>query len=333
MIQVFSSEADLLTNVLDSLKTSSHFTQSSSAVNQLSNQIANVKSELESWRKRLNEAGVLQNPVVNIFEVLHSILRRPRTLVTKSLFFFCQTTDLAEEDVGLEQIPEEPRSPRHRPKTWPEHSSLLLQVMEEVKKFEDWLKTAEENLQTFIGIAIPQTLNEMKSKLKEVQVSFDKKNGKFVGFQCVETSKYSLLFSTSFISTYSNLFFLQLIARNVHNKVTEMEYTLNSLTNSKDEKEYPELSEKCQSCLNRAKELKNRSDTRTSELRDIRFQWEMFESRFTEMIQWLERTRENLILPLKEKDEDSIEFVLGKLLKVREIEKKLAEKVAYMKVV
>jgi tRNA U54 and U55 pseudouridine synthase Pus10 len=112
-----------------------------------------------------------------------------------------------------------------------------------------------------------------------------------------------------------------------------MEYTLNSLTNSKDEKEYPELSEKCQSCLNRAKELKNRSDTRTSELRDIRFQWEMFESRFTEMIQWLERTRENLILPLKEKDEDSIEFVLGKLLKVREIEKKLAEKVAYMKVV
>jgi hypothetical protein len=42
--------------------------------------------------------------------------------------------------------------------------------MEEVKKFEDWLKTAEENLQTFIGIAVPQTLNEMKSKLKEVQV-------------------------------------------------------------------------------------------------------------------------------------------------------------------
>ena len=67
MIQVFSSEADLLTSVLDSLRTSSHFTQSSSALNQLSNQIANVKDELESWRKRLNEAGALQNPVVNNF--------------------------------------------------------------------------------------------------------------------------------------------------------------------------------------------------------------------------------------------------------------------------
>jgi hypothetical protein len=43
--------------------------------------------------------------------------------------------------------------------------------MEEVKKFEEWLKSAEENVETFIGITVPQTLNEMKSKLKEVQVS------------------------------------------------------------------------------------------------------------------------------------------------------------------
>ena len=125
------------------------------------------------------------------------------------------------------------------------------------------------------------------------------------------------------------LIFLQLIARNIHNKVTEMEYTLNSLSGFKDEKEYPELCEKCENCLTHAKELKTRSDARTSELKDIRFQWEMFESRFTEIIQWLEKTRGNLILPLKEKDEDSVEFVLGKLLKVREIEKKLAEKVKY----
>ncbi len=81
-----------------------------------------------------------------------------------------QTTDSAQEDIRQETVPEEPMSPRNRPKTWPEHGNLLIQVMEEVKKFEDWLKTAEENLQTFIGIAVPQTLNEMKSKLKEVQV-------------------------------------------------------------------------------------------------------------------------------------------------------------------
>lgn len=109
--------------------------------------------------------------------------------------------------------------------------------------------------------------------------------------------------------------------------MTEMEYTLNSLTSSKDGTQYSELCEKCQSCLTRAKDLKCRSDTRTNELKDIRYQWELFESRFLEMRQWLEKTRGNLVLPLKEKDEDSIEFVLGKLLKVREIEKKLSEKV------
>ena len=109
--------------------------------------------------------------------------------------------------------------------------------------------------------------------------------------------------------------------------MTEMEYTLNSLTSLKDETQYSELCEKCQSCLTRAKDLKTRSDTRTNELKDIRYQWELFESRFLEMRQWLEKTRANLVLPLKEKDEDSIEFVLGKLLKVREIEKKLSEKV------
>ena len=76
-----------------------------------------------------------------------------------------------EEGNKLETVGEVPRSPRYRPKTWPEHCSLLAQVMEEVKKFEEWLKTADENLQTFIGIAVPQTLNEMKSKLREVQVS------------------------------------------------------------------------------------------------------------------------------------------------------------------
>ena len=106
-----------------------------------------------------------------------------------------------------------------------------------------------------------------------------------------------------------------------------MEYTLSSLTSLKDETKYSELCEKCQSCLTRAKDLKSRSDTRTNELKDIRYQWELFESRFLEMHQWLVKTRANLVLPLKEKDEDSIEFVLGKLLKVREIEKKLSEKV------
>ena len=106
-----------------------------------------------------------------------------------------------------------------------------------------------------------------------------------------------------------------------------MEYTLNSLASLKDETQYSELCEKCQSCLTRAKDLKTRSDTRTNELKDIRYQWELFESRFLEMRQWLEKTRANLVLPLNEKDEDSIEFVLGKLLKVREIEKKLSEKV------
>ena len=106
-----------------------------------------------------------------------------------------------------------------------------------------------------------------------------------------------------------------------------MEYTLNSLTSSKPEPEYPELCEKCRNCLARAKDLKSQSDTRTNELKDIRYQWELFESRFVELLQWLEKTQKNLILPLKEKDEDGVEFVLGKLLKVREIEKKLSEKV------
>ena len=124
-----------------------------------------------------------------------------------------------------------------------------------------------------------------------------------------------------------DLFPHQLIGRDIHNKLTEMEFTLNSLTSSKDEAQYAELCQKCQTCLTRAKDLKTRSDTRTNELKDIRYQWELFESRFLEMLQWLEKTRGNLILPLKEKDEDSVEFVLGKLLKVREIEKKLSEKV------
>lgn len=75
------------------------------------------------------------------------------------------------EDILLETIEEEQTSPRSRPKTWPDHRTLLAQVLEEVNKFEGWLKTAEESLQIFIGIAIPQTLNEMKSKLKEVLVS------------------------------------------------------------------------------------------------------------------------------------------------------------------
>lgn len=122
----------------------------------------------------------------------------------------------------------------------------------------------------------------------------------------------------------------QLVARNINNKIIEMEYTLDSLTTLKDESGYPELCEKCQSCLTHAKELKTCSDVRTDELKDIRCKWELFESRFAEMIHWLEKTRESLILPLKERDEDSVEFVLGKLLKVREIEKKLSEKVCIM---
>ena len=78
-----------------------------------------------------------------------------------------------EEDVIVELVPEESRSPRYRPKTWPELGSLEAQIMEEITKFEEWLKNTEENVQTFIGITVPQTLNEMKSKLKEVQVIFN----------------------------------------------------------------------------------------------------------------------------------------------------------------
>lgn len=132
---------------------------------------------------------------------------------------------------------------------------------------------------------------------------------------------------TNYKYSDDDLFPHQLIGRDIHNKLTGMEYVLNSLTSSKDEAQYAELCEKCQTCLTRARDLKTRSDARTNELKDIRYQWELFESRFLEMLQWLEKTRGNLILPLKEKDEDSVEFVLGKLLKVREIEKKLSEKV------
>ncbi|XP_028409089.1 uncharacterized protein LOC114531672 [Dendronephthya gigantea] len=258
--QVFASETDRLTKLLDVLQTSLHVEQNTTALKELSDQMTVVKTQLESWWKNLNEAGALETIV---------------------------ETDTRREVNVSESIPEELRSPRSRPKTWPDHSTLLTQVLEEVKKFEDWLKTAEENLQIFIGIAIPQTLNEMKSKLKEVQLA----------------------------------------ARNINNKITEMEYTLDSLNTLKDESGYPELCEKCQSCLTHAKELKSRSDTRTDELKEIRYKWELFESRFAEMIHWLEKTRSILILPLKERDEDSVEFVLGKLLKVREIEKKLSEKV------
>lgn len=102
-----------------------------------------------------------------------------------------------------------------------------------------------------------------------------------------------------------------------------MEYTLSNLTSSGDEKQYQEICEKCRLCLTRAKGLKTQSDGQISDLNGIRCQWELFESRFVEMLLWLEKTRANLILPLKEKEEDSVECVLGKLLKVLEIEKKL----------
>ena len=101
---------------------------------------------------------------------------------------------------------------------------------------------------------------------------------------------------------------------------------MESLTTSNEEEQLTLLCERCKQCLSLAQELKTQSETRTSELKDIRFQWELFESRYAEMLHWLERTRVNLVLPLKEKDEDSLEFVLGKLLKVRELEKKLSEK-------
>ena len=65
LIQVFSSEADLLTRVLDGLKTSSHYAQNSAAVNELSKQIADTKIQLESWRRSLNEAGALETIMVN----------------------------------------------------------------------------------------------------------------------------------------------------------------------------------------------------------------------------------------------------------------------------
>lgn len=130
----------MLTNVIDVLKASSHNAENFGAVNELSKRITAVKTQLDSWRKQLSEAGALE------------------------------TFYPVEEANVLEEVPNEPRSPRNRPKTWPEHGNLEIQIREETKKFEDWLKTTEQNLKIFIGIAIPQTLNEMKSKLKEVQV-------------------------------------------------------------------------------------------------------------------------------------------------------------------
>ena len=137
---MFQSEADFLTKVLDVLKKSPQNAKSLDALNELSKHITNVNTQLESWRQQVGNPA----PVESVLP--------------------------AVEDTGVELLAEEPMSPRSRPKTWPEHRDLATQVMEEVKKFEEWLKTTEESLNTFIGIAVPQTLNEMKSKLKEVQV-------------------------------------------------------------------------------------------------------------------------------------------------------------------
>ena len=122
------------------------------------------------------------------------------------------------------------------------------------------------------------------------------------------------------------------MSRNIQNKILEVEYTHTCLLPSENnqETELEECNEHYKQSLSRAKELQNRSDTCVTELKDVRFQWELFESRCGEMREWLSKTRLNLIASLKEKDEDSIEFVLGKLLKVRELERKLAEKVSMM---
>ena len=84
--------------------------------------------------------------------------------------FLLQNVEAAMDDDEIETISEESKSPRSRAKTWPEHNSMLMQIFKELANFEIWLRNAEENVENYIGIAIPQTLNEMKSKLKEIQV-------------------------------------------------------------------------------------------------------------------------------------------------------------------
>lgn len=116
----------------------------------------------------------------------------------------------------------------------------------------------------------------------------------------------------------------------MENRILEMDYTVSCLVTSESdhEAEHDECNRNYKESLSRAKELKARSECRINDLKDIRFQWELFESRYNEMSQWLEKTRSNLLVSLKEKEENSVECVLGKLLKVRELEKKLSEKVS-----
>ena len=95
----------------------------------------------------------------------------------------------------------------------------------------------------------------------------------------------------------------------------------------KEDDDYSELSKRWQLFSARANDLQLQSDGLNEELKDICFQWELFESRYFELLPWLHKLRINFITPLKESDEGSVDFVLGKLFKVREIEKKLAEKV------
>ena len=127
-----------LLNALTALSRNS--TPSSAGIAELSSRLNKAKTALTSKENELRLAGAFEE--------------------------VCEE----EKDTVMEEVPEEVRSPRSRPKTWPDHAKLTTQFVEELEKFDKWLKTTEENLETFIGISIPQTLNEMNLKLKEIQV-------------------------------------------------------------------------------------------------------------------------------------------------------------------
>ena len=136
-----SSEVDILIKFLETLKASSQNSSSSSTIiNELSDRLNSAKTELGSREVQLRQVGAIDAVYPD------------------------------ETNNEFEEVPAEVRSPRSRPKTWPEHRKLVTQFKEKLEKFDEWLNTTEQNLLNFTGITIPQTLNEMKLHLKEIQV-------------------------------------------------------------------------------------------------------------------------------------------------------------------
>ncbi|XP_046859809.1 nesprin-1-like isoform X2 [Xenia sp. Carnegie-2017] len=255
------SEFAVLKELLNFLNESTCTHQNSETFKELLQRVACIETRIKTWRNDFVEPGILHNTM---------------------------NVEAAMDDDEVETISEESKSPRSRAKTWPEHNSILMQIFKELANFEIWLRNAEENVENYIGIAIPQTLNEMKSKLKEIQLT----------------------------------------GRSIRNKKTEMEGIMETLAIFKEDDDYSELSKRWQLFSARANDLQLQSDGLNEELKDICFQWQLFESRYFELLQWLHKLRINFITPLKENDEGTVDFVLGKLFKVREIEKKLTEKVS-----